>query len=68
MSLMLIDKTDATAPACFGVCCPQHASCARYAAADGPAGQHAVATCDDDNTGARPLFLAHPPADSKASA
>jgi hypothetical protein len=57
-SLIVIDRANPTAPACFGVCCPRHAACARYAAADGPAGQQGGAPCDDAGNGERPLFMA----------
>jgi hypothetical protein len=53
---MSITPITASAPACYGVCCPQHGHCARYAAVDGMTGAHAIATCDDEGTGARPLF------------
>jgi hypothetical protein len=42
-------------PACLGVCCPLHPSCARYAAAEG-APPTTIATCERE--GARPLFVA----------
>lgn len=58
MTLIPISTTNPAAPACFGMCCPRHGQCARYAAAEGPAGQHAIATCDDNGDGSRPLFLA----------
>lgn len=58
MNVRAIDKTNPSAPACFGVCCPRHGDCARYAAAEGPAGQHAIATCNGCGEGERPLFLA----------
>lgn len=49
-------RVTATVPACFGVCCPQHARCTRYAAIDGlPADQQPIATCEDGD-GLRPLF------------
>ena len=58
MTLTRIDPKNPAAPACFGVCCPQHGHCARYAAVDGMTGPHAIATCDDEGTGNRPLFVA----------
>lgn len=54
---MTIKPITNTTPACFGVCCPKHGQCARYAAAEGAHGADAIATCDDNGTGERPLFL-----------
>jgi hypothetical protein len=54
---MNITPITATTPACFGVCCPQHGQCARYAAAEGPQAVNPIATCDDNGDGSRPLFL-----------
>ncbi len=43
-------------PACFGVCCPVHGRCTRYAAVDGaPASLPIIATCERDAE--RPLFI-----------
>lgn len=47
-------------PACFGVCCPQHADCARYAAVERMTDAYAIATCDDEGIGSRPLFQQRP--------
>jgi hypothetical protein len=54
---MTIKPITDTTPACFGVCCPQHGQCARYAAVESAWGADSIATCDDDGTGQRPLFL-----------
>lgn len=54
---MTIKPITDTTPTCFGVCCPQHGQCARYAAAEGTLGADPIATCDDNGTGERPLFL-----------
>lgn len=54
---MSIQPITDTTPACFGVCCPKHAQCARYEAAEGVQGASAIATCDDNGDGSRPLFL-----------
>lgn len=50
---MTITPITATTPACFGVCCPRHAECARYAAAEGPNAVSPIATCDDNGTNER---------------
>ena len=45
-------------PNCYGVMCPQHGKCARYAAVDGALGTpHTIGTCDTQSTGVRPLFV-----------
>lgn len=54
---MTIYPITVATPACFGVCCPAHGTCSRYASAEGPAGATATATCDDNGTGERPLYL-----------
>lgn len=54
---MSIQPITATTPACFGVCCPQHATCARYAAAEGHNATAPIATCDDNGTNTRPLYV-----------
>lgn len=54
---MNITPITATTPACFGVCCPRHAECASYAAAEGPNATSPIATCDDNGTNERPLFV-----------
>ncbi len=55
----MITPITPTVPQCFGVCCPQHGECARYAAMDGSVGDHSrISTCDDHGTGDRPLFVA----------
>jgi len=46
-----------TAPACYGVACPKHAACSRYAAVETTSPDHTIATCDD-GAGGRPLFVA----------
>ena len=46
-----------TTPACYGVACPKHASCTRYAAVETTSPDHTIATCDD-GIGGRPLFVA----------
>lgn len=53
---MTIQPITETTPACFGVCCPVHGKCARYQAAEGAQGATAIATCDDNGDGSRPLF------------
>lgn len=45
-----------TVPACYGVACPEHARCKRYAAVEGGDALHYIATCDDGG-GERPLFV-----------
>lgn len=40
---------------CFGVCCPQHSQCQRYAAVEGHSGIHVLDTCDPGD-GTRPQF------------
>jgi len=52
--------TPQTGGACFGVMCPHHLSCQRYAAIeDMPSPDNRIATCIQG--GAWPLFLAQVP-------
>lgn len=53
---MTIAKITETTPACYGVTCPQHGRCARYAAVEHTPVDHTIATCCDA-AGARPLFV-----------
>jgi hypothetical protein len=43
-------------PACYGICCPMHGRCERYAAVESTSIDHTIATCDDGADG-RPLFV-----------
>lgn len=36
-----------TTPACYGVVCPHHAICRRYAAVEGSSPDHTIGTCAD---------------------
>ena len=54
---MTIHPITDTRPACYGVQCPQHAECARYAAVEGSSWADTIGTCDDGE-GGRPLFVA----------
>lgn len=40
---------------CFGICCPQHGQCQRYAAVDGNDELAVLDTCDPGD-GTRPQF------------
>lgn len=51
---MTIQPITDTTPACYGVCCPMHGQCARYAAIETASTVHIIATCED--AGERPLF------------
>lgn len=44
------------APACYGVLCPQHGQCGRYAAVEATSPDQTIATCDDGRA-ERPLFI-----------
>ena len=56
---MNIHPITTKAPACFGVCCPDHGKCARYAAVNGaPASLPRIGFCETGEDGARVLFLA----------
>ena len=48
--------TDA-APACFGVGCPHHLGCQRYARIESEPYTERIATCDDRAEGEYPLLL-----------
>ena len=43
-------------PSCLGICCPVHAECARYVAAEGTP-PTTIPTCERID-GSRPLFVA----------
>lgn len=45
-------------PACYGVACPQHSQCTRYAAVEMTLEDHTIGTCDEHGRGERPLFVA----------
>jgi hypothetical protein len=54
MSIRLITETT---PACFGVMCPLHGDCRRYAAVESTqADPSTIGTCET-SSGALPLFL-----------
>jgi hypothetical protein len=53
---MNITRITSSTP-CFGVCCPQHGQCQRYAAVEGHSGHHVMDTCDPGD-GSRPWFKA----------
>ena len=53
---MTITAITEKTPACYGVCCPQHHECQRYAAVEGTSVHDTIATCDDGK-GGRPLFV-----------
>lgn len=42
-------------PACYGMGCPHHHECQRYAAVEDTSPDHTMATCDDGD-GGRPHF------------
>lgn len=39
------------APACYGICCPHHNTCMRYAAVETTSPDHTIATCSDGKGG-----------------
>lgn len=45
-------------PACYGVACPEHGQCTRYAAVEITLEDHTIGTCDVYGRGERPLFVA----------
>ena len=50
--------TDAN-PACYGVMCPEHQQCERYAMVESTTWHHTIGTCADTGSAVdRPLFLA----------
>ncbi|MFN3303146.1 MAG: hypothetical protein ACK44A_05430 [Roseateles sp.] len=53
---MNVTKITSSTP-CFGICCPQHAQCQRYAAVEGHNALHVLDTCDPGD-GTRPQFRA----------
>lgn len=53
---MTITPKTETIPACYGVCCPDHGECKRYAAVESTLPGHTIGTCDDGQ-GGRPLFV-----------
>lgn len=56
---MHIRPVTSTDPGCFGVGCPTHALCARYAAVDGDqADMHQIISTCVAGDGTRPLFVA----------
>lgn len=44
-------------PSCFGVCCPHHLDCERYARIESEPLAERIATCDDRAEGEYPLLL-----------
>lgn len=53
---MTIEPITDTRPACYGVQCPVHADCARYAAVESTSWAQTIGTCDDGQ-GGRPRFV-----------
>lgn len=51
---MNVQRINDTTP-CFGVCCPQHAECRRYAAVENHDSLSVLDTCDPGD-GTRPQF------------
>lgn len=47
----MIKPISDTLPACYGVCCPNHAECPRYAAVETTSPDHTIATCSDGKGG-----------------
>ena len=54
---MPIKQITETHPAGYGVVCPKHGQCARYAMVEQTSADDTIATCDDGQ-GGRPLFVA----------
>ncbi len=52
---MSITPISPSVPACYGVACDRHATCARYAAVENRDALHFIATCEE--LGERPLFV-----------
>lgn len=53
---MNITPITPTNPACYGITCPQHGQCARYAAVEESSPSETIATCEEA-PGVRPLFV-----------
>lgn len=53
---MTIQPITTTTPSCFGVMCPKHQDCARYAAIEDPKVTARQATCDHGD-GETPMFV-----------
>lgn len=51
----MIQPISATTPACYGLTCPHHAACQRYAAVETTSPDHTIATCAD-GAGGWPLL------------
>lgn len=47
----MIRAISSTVPACYGICCPHHATCQRYAAVETTSPDHTIATCSDGKGG-----------------
>lgn len=48
---MTIVRKTPTLPACYGVQCPHHAVCQRYAAVEMTSPDHTIGTCSDSADG-----------------
>jgi len=44
-------------PACYGMGCPRHQDCQRYAAVEETSPDHTMATCDERGAKNWPLFV-----------
>ena len=55
---MIIPISNST-PACYGMVCPHHATCRRYAAVETTSPDHTIATCHDGQ-GGYPLHVVTP--------
>jgi len=44
-------------PACYGMGCPRHQDCQRYAAVEETSPDHTMATCDERGARDWPLFV-----------
>lgn len=51
----MIRPISASTPACYGVACPHHATCRRYAAVERTSPDHTIGTCSD-GAGGWPLL------------
>lgn len=56
----MIKPITATTPACYGLTCPHHAICPRYAAVEFTSPDNTIATCAD-GAGGWPLLSATAP-------